>query len=96
MAASFGERTRTWLDEHPSATPLIDSSHLDGTALMSSPQRLASVRAERVLTSDPRVRRVRHGVRDQLLVMLFSAVLSVALAGLSALLLATVLEIGRS
>ena len=62
---------------------------------MSSPQRLASVRAERGLTGDPRVRRVRHGVRDQLLVMVFSAAFSLALAGLLALLLATVLQIGR-
>ena len=62
---------------------------------MSTPQRLAAVRAERGLTGDPRVRRVRHGVRDQFLVMVFSALLSLALAGLLALLLATVLEIGH-
>lgn len=62
---------------------------------MSSQQRIASVHAQRVLTSDPRVRRVRHGVRDQLLVMLFSGLLSLALAGMLALVLATVLRIGR-
>ena len=62
---------------------------------MSSQQRLASAHAQRVLTSDPRVRRVRHGVRDQLLVMVFSGALSVALAGLMALVVASVLQIGR-
>lgn len=63
---------------------------------MSSPQRIATIRAERGLTGDPRVRRVRHGLRDQLLVMILSAMLSLALAGLMALLLTTVLAIGRS
>ena len=62
---------------------------------MSSQQRLASVHAQRVLTSDPRVRRVRHGVRDQLLVMAVSGALSLALAGVTALVLTTVLQIGR-
>ena len=62
---------------------------------MSSQQRFAAVHAQRVLTSDPRVRRVRPGVRDQLLVMLFSVMLSLALAGLLAVVLATVLKIGR-
>ena len=62
---------------------------------MSSQQRLAPVHAQRVLTSDPRVRRVRHGVRDQLLVMVFSGALSLALAGLMALVLTSVLQIGR-
>ncbi|MGN6160379.1 MAG: hypothetical protein ACTHOG_01630 [Marmoricola sp.] len=62
---------------------------------MSSSHRLASVRAERAMPSDVRTRRVRHRLRDQLLVMAFSALISLGLAGLLALLLATVLEIGH-
>lgn len=66
---------------------------------MSSPERtLVAPRVPRVprgTTIGVRPQqRVRHGLRDQILVMVLSAVLSLALAGLLSVLLATVLEIG--
>lgn len=51
---------------------------------MSSLERLTSLRVQRAQARAAGLQRVRHGVRDQLLVMAFSAGLSLALAFLLA------------
>lgn len=62
---------------------------------MSSLQRLNSLYAQRAEASALRVQRVRHGVRDQILVMVFSASVSLAVGFLLSLLVAHAVGVAK-